>query len=72
MLYPYPYPNRVCVTGIPAPRVLRHGRTELQEAPVRVILGKIPRVWFCTYPSEHNVGTIDVTNHDQTCTVHAA
>ena len=30
-------------------------RTELADFPVRVIPGKIPRVWFCTYPTEHNV-----------------
>ena len=55
---------------IPVPRVLYHGRTELTEVPgtgmklvpnlqafrVRVPLGKIPRVWFCTYPTGHKLG----------------
>ena len=40
--------------GIPVPRVLCHGHTELKEVAVRVLPGKIPRVWFCTYPTEHN------------------
>ena len=54
---------------VPVPRVLWHGHTELDvsfvdgyegteltEVPVRVIPGKILRVWFCTYPTEHNLG----------------
>ena len=72
MLYPYPYPypgiftRATCTPGI-VPRAYRTYRnsrcgyvyrTELTEHPVRVIPGRTHRVWFCTYPTEHDLGKI--------------
>ena len=39
--------------------------TELSEVPVRVMPGKIPRVSFCVYPTEHNRRNMDLSpiNH---------
>ena len=59
--------TRVFLQGLPVPRVLCHGRTELTQVPgtgmnvvqnlqqfrARVTL----RVWFCAYPTEHNIVT---------------
>ena len=53
MLYPYPYPHPGIFTGAyPYPGYCATSVQNLQKFRVRV-----PRVWFCTYLTEHNLFT---------------
>ena len=48
--------------------VLWHGRIELTKVPGRSYKDNVPvpRVWFCTYPTEHNLGVM----HDHLFPLH--
>ena len=54
MLYRYPYPHPGIFTAYPYPEYSATGAQNIQEFRVRAI----PRVWFCTYPTEHSLLTL--------------